>query len=70
MIIKTHNSHHNEKKAAAKMQYSLFQVTMYGVGLILGAGIYIIIGDIVGIAGNITHSRRIIFEYKSCNVKN
>ena len=43
---------------------------MYGVGLILCATIYIIIGDIVGIAGNITHSRRIIFEYKSCNVKN
>ena len=48
------------KKAAAKMQYSLFQVTMYGVGLILGAGIYIIIGDIVGIAGNITLKKNYI----------
>lgn len=25
---------------------------MYGVGLILGAGIYVIIGDVAGIAGN------------------
>jgi amino acid transporter len=25
---------------------------MYGVGLILGAGIYVLIGDIAGIAGN------------------
>jgi basic amino acid/polyamine antiporter, APA family len=25
---------------------------MYGIGLILGAGIYVIIGDVAGIAGN------------------
>ena len=25
---------------------------MYGVGLILGAGIYVLIGDVAGIAGN------------------
>ncbi|MGH9924119.1 MAG: APC family permease [Nitrososphaeraceae archaeon] len=35
-----------------KRSINLFQAIMYGVGLILGAGIYIIIGDVAGIAGN------------------
>jgi amino acid transporter len=26
---------------------------MYGVGLVLGAGIYVIIGDVVAVAGNV-----------------
>jgi len=30
----------------------LFQVTMYGTGLILGAGIYVLIGEAAGIAGD------------------
>ena len=30
----------------------LFQVTMYGVGLILGAGIYVLIGEAAGFTGN------------------
>ena len=30
----------------------LFQLTMYGVGLILGAGIYVLIGEATGFAGN------------------
>jgi APA family basic amino acid/polyamine antiporter len=30
----------------------LFQAVMYGTGLILGAGIYVLIGDVAGIAGN------------------
>ena len=30
----------------------LFQITMYGVGLILGAGIYVLIGEASGFAGN------------------
>ncbi len=30
----------------------LFHTTMYGIGLILGAGIYVLIGDAAGIAGN------------------
>ena len=35
-----------------KRQMGLFQITMYGVGLILGAGIYVLIGEAVGFAGN------------------
>ena len=31
----------------------LFQLTMYGVGLIFGAGIYVLIGEATGLAGNI-----------------
>ena len=30
----------------------LFHTTMYGIGLILGAGIYVLIGEAAGIAGN------------------
>ncbi len=30
----------------------LFHLTMYGVGLILGAGIYVLIGEAAGLAGN------------------
>jgi len=35
-----------------KRRMGLFQLTMYGVGLILGAGIYVLIGEAVGFAGN------------------
>lgn len=35
-----------------KQSISLFQAIMYGTGLILGAGIYVLIGDVAGIAGN------------------
>lgn len=31
----------------------IFQLTMYGVGLILGAGIYVLIGEAAALAGNI-----------------
>ena len=31
---------------------SLFQATVYGVGIILGTGIYALIGEAAGIAGN------------------
>ena len=33
---------------------NLFEATIYGIGLILGAGIYALIGKVVGIAGNAT----------------
>lgn len=35
-----------------KRYMGLFQITMYGVGLILGAGIYVLIGEAAGIAGD------------------
>ncbi len=41
------NAHHHLKRSIG-----LFQAIMYGIGLILGAGIYVIIGDVAGIAGN------------------
>ena len=34
-----------------KRNMGLFQLTMYGVGLILGAGIYVLIGQAAGLAG-------------------
>ncbi len=36
-----------------KRHLGLFHLTMYGVGLILGAGIYVLIGEASGFAGNI-----------------
>jgi len=35
-----------------KRYMGLFHTTMYGIGLILGAGIYVLIGEAAGIAGN------------------
>lgn len=35
-----------------KRSVTLFQALMYGIGLILGAGIYVLIGDVAAIAGN------------------
>ena len=35
-----------------KRGMGLFHLTMYGVGLILGAGIYVLIGEAVGLAGD------------------
>lgn len=35
-----------------KRELGLFEVTMYGIGIILGAGIYVLIGQAAGEAGN------------------
>jgi len=35
-----------------KRGMGLFHLTMYGIGLILGAGIYVLIGEAVGLAGD------------------
>ena len=35
-----------------KRHMGLFQLTMYGIGLILGAGIYVLIGEAAGFAGD------------------
>jgi APA family basic amino acid/polyamine antiporter len=42
------------KKEEARLERSLglFELTMYGVGIILGAGIYALLGEGAGIAGN------------------
>lgn len=35
-----------------RREIGLFEVTMWGVGIILGAGIYVLVGEAAGIAGN------------------
>ncbi|MGI0004794.1 MAG: APC family permease, partial [Nitrososphaera sp.] len=40
------------KSPQLRQNIGLFQAIMYGTGLILGAGIYVLIGDVAGIAGN------------------
>ena len=35
-----------------KRGMGLFHLTIYGVGLILGTGIYVLIGEAVGLAGD------------------
>ena len=35
-----------------KREVGLFAITSWGVGIILGAGIYVLIGEAAGIAGN------------------
>jgi APA family basic amino acid/polyamine antiporter len=42
------------KKPKLKRRVSLFALTVYGVGNILGAGIYGLIGSVVGITGNLS----------------
>ncbi|MGD8840383.1 MAG: APC family permease [Gammaproteobacteria bacterium] len=40
------------ERHSLKRSIGLFQATVYGVGIILGAGIYALIGEAAGIAGN------------------
>ncbi len=40
------------KQYKLKKELGLFQATLYGVGIILGAGIYVLLGTGAGIAGN------------------
>jgi len=42
-----------ETAPALKRTINLFHATMYGIGLILGAGMFVIIGDAAEIAGNL-----------------
>lgn len=44
--------HATDGSPGLKRSVTLFQAIMYGVGLILGAGIYVLIGDVAAIAGN------------------
>jgi len=41
-----------EKKVSLRRTLGLFEVTISGVGIILGAGIYALIGEAAGLAGN------------------
>jgi APA family basic amino acid/polyamine antiporter len=43
-----------KKKPRLKRKVSLFALTVYGVGNVLGAGIYALIGEVVGITGNLS----------------
>ena len=43
-----------KKKPKLKRRVSLFALTVYGVGNVLGAGIYALIGEVIGITGNIS----------------
>ncbi|MFX0029944.1 MAG: APC family permease [Candidatus Hermodarchaeota archaeon] len=43
-----------KKTPKLKRRVSLFALTVYGVGNVLGAGIYALIGEVVGITGNIS----------------
>ena len=43
-----------KKRPKLKRRVSLFALTVYGVGNVLGAGIYALIGEVVGITGNIS----------------
>ena len=42
------------KTPKLKRRVSLFALTVYGVGNVLGAGIYSLIGEVVGITGNLS----------------
>ena len=44
----------SKHKPILKRRVSLFALTVYGVGNILGAGIYSLIGEVVGITGNLS----------------
>jgi len=43
-----------KKQPKLKRRLSLFGITVYGVGNVLGAGIYALIGEVVGLTGNIS----------------
>ncbi|MFX1497678.1 MAG: APC family permease [Promethearchaeota archaeon] len=44
----------DQKSPKLKRKISLFGLTAYGVGNVLGAGIYALIGEVVGITGNLS----------------
>src|SRR3989338_10670843 len=52
-IPKHHISHHHRhKQFHLKRELGLFNTTVAGVGVIIGAGIYVLIGAAAGLAGN------------------
>lgn len=51
-ITATKSNTLNQKPEHLKRELSLFQVVLYGLGVIIGAGIYVLIGRAAGMAGN------------------
>jgi len=51
-MISVHKADTPHDQNGLERSVSLFQATVYGVGIILGAGIYALIGEAAGIAGN------------------
>jgi len=47
-----HGVHHIRKKVGLKRELSMWETMLTGVGIILGAGIYVLVGKAAGIAGN------------------
>ena len=47
-----HDKHIHFRKIALKRELSLWQTTMMGIGIIIGAGIYALLGKAAGMAGN------------------
>jgi APA family basic amino acid/polyamine antiporter len=43
---------HQSTRTPLKREHGLFEVTLSGVGIILGAGVYVLIGQTAGLAGN------------------
>jgi len=51
-MVQIHKRIHHLKPKRLKRELGLFEATLYGIGVILGAGIYALIGVGAGIAGN------------------
>ena len=47
------SDNNDNSSTSLKRTIGLFQASIFGIGLILGAGIYSVIGDVAAIGGNI-----------------
>ncbi|MFH0956495.1 MAG: amino acid permease [Candidatus Aenigmatarchaeota archaeon] len=52
MKVRLKHRHHLEEKPHLTKSLGLLDMTMYGIGIIVGAGIYALIGEGAGLAGN------------------
>ncbi len=51
-VLEAKQNNQNQKPEHLKRELSLFQAVVYGLGVIIGAGIYVLIGKAAGMAGN------------------
>lgn len=51
-MTKREEEEKEKEKSGLRRDINSFQAVMFGIGLILGAGIYVLIGGVAGIAGN------------------